>query len=215
MRPFFSFYGSKWRAAKHFPKPEYDLIIEPFAGSAGYSTRYGENKDVLLCDVDPVICTLWAFLISNKVFDNKMALSYLRGFWFNHGCTAPAKSPSKWMREGNHNSSFWGPEIQKRIKKQMPLIKRWNIMCVPYEGCPDIEATWFIDPPYTKQGKHYTYNYIDYKDLAKWCRSRKGQVIVCEQEGAGWLPFKPFKKMKSTKGVSKEVWWYKNDKTRV
>jgi hypothetical protein len=32
LRPFFSFYGGKWRIARHYPTPKYDIIIEPFAG---------------------------------------------------------------------------------------------------------------------------------------------------------------------------------------
>jgi hypothetical protein len=43
VRPFFSFFGSKWRVAPHYPAPERDLIIEPFAGSAGYSLRHAGN----------------------------------------------------------------------------------------------------------------------------------------------------------------------------
>lgn len=27
LRPFFSYYGSKWALAKHYPKPEHGLII--------------------------------------------------------------------------------------------------------------------------------------------------------------------------------------------
>jgi len=33
---------------------------------------------------------------------------------------------------------------------------------------------------------------VDYERLASWCRTRKGQTIVCENEGATWLPFEPF-----------------------
>ena len=56
-------------------------------------------------------------------------------------------------------------------------------------------------------GKYYKYNNIDYRHLAEWCKSRKG---LCEQEGADWLPFKPFRSIKACagkyrKGKSKEV----------
>ena len=71
-----------------------------------------------------------------------------------------------------------------------------------YRSAPDLEATWFVDPPYqptrgmkTGQGLGYapgcTSRELDYGELAEWCRSRRGQVIVCEQEGADWLPFRP------------------------
>jgi hypothetical protein len=34
---------------------------------------------------------------------------------------------------------------------------------------------------------------INYNDLAIWCKSRNGQVIVCENGDANWLDFKPIK----------------------
>jgi len=42
---------------------------------------------------------------------------------------------------------------------------------------------------------------------------RPGQVIVCENSGATWLPFEPFRTIKSTpgsrgKGHSSEVIWH-------
>jgi site-specific DNA-adenine methylase len=55
-----------------------------------------------------------------------------------------------------------------------------------------MEATWFVDPPYNnKAGSHYKCGSkdIDYNNLAEWCRSRRGQVMVCENAGATWLPF--------------------------
>lgn len=32
---------------------------------------------------------------------------------------------------------------------------------------------------------------LDYPKLARWCKARKGQVIVCERPSATWLPFAP------------------------
>ena len=62
LKPFFPFYGSKWRDAKRYAGPLTELVIEPFAGSAGYSTFY-EPQQVLLNDVDPIICGVWDYLI--------------------------------------------------------------------------------------------------------------------------------------------------------
>ena len=50
LKPFFSYFGGKWRTAKHYPGPSRDLIIEPFAGSAGYSVRH-PHKAVILNDL--------------------------------------------------------------------------------------------------------------------------------------------------------------------
>jgi site-specific DNA-adenine methylase len=34
LRPFFTFYGGKWRAAPFYDAPTHGHIVEPFAGSA-------------------------------------------------------------------------------------------------------------------------------------------------------------------------------------
>ncbi len=52
-----------------------------------------------------------------------------------------------------------------------------------------MKATWFVDPPYQNMGKLYKENKIDYQELGTYCRERLGQVMVCENEGADWLPF--------------------------
>jgi len=33
LKPFWQYYGGKWRAAPHYPKPRHDTIVEPFAGA--------------------------------------------------------------------------------------------------------------------------------------------------------------------------------------
>src|SRR4030081_3929490 len=66
LRPFFGFYGGKWRdARKHHPPPAHGAVVEPFAGSAGYAVRYSAHK-VILGEIDPVIYGVWRYLISVK-----------------------------------------------------------------------------------------------------------------------------------------------------
>lgn len=78
-----------------------------------------------------------------------------------------------------------------RATSLVPSIRHWEIRREPYWRLPDVEATWFIDPPYCgPAGRAYRVNAINFEDLAEWCRSRKGQVIVCEGAGADWLPFR-------------------------
>ena len=36
--------------------------------------------------------------------------------------------------------------------------------------------------------------------LGDWCMSLPGQAIVCENEGATWLPFEPFRIIKGNEG---------------
>lgn len=60
MGPFFKIFGSKHRLAATYPRPEHDTVIEPFAGAAGYATRYADRR-VVLFEVDPKIVALWSY----------------------------------------------------------------------------------------------------------------------------------------------------------
>lgn len=228
LRPFFSFYGSKWRAVKHYPNPKYNSIVEPFAGSAGYSTRHYTNS-IVLYEIDPVIFGVWKYLLTASQKELKslpikfestedlkicQEAKWLIGFWLNKACTCPKLTPSKWMRE-YESSQFWGNKIKHRILTQTPQIKHWKIFNKSFEDCPNKTRTYFIDPPYNNAaGRLYQYNKLNYKKLSSWVRARLGQVIVCEQEGATWLPFKHLATIKTLngsngKGTSNEVIYLK------
>lgn len=49
-----SYYGAKTNLVGYYPKPKYDRIIEPFAGSARYALKYFD-RDILLIDKYPVM----------------------------------------------------------------------------------------------------------------------------------------------------------------
>jgi len=226
LKPFFSFFGSKWRSVNKYPAPKYNTIIEPFAGSAGYSL-HNYNKNVILFDKDPIIAGLWEYLIFVKPEEimslpneithlDEMNLTqeqkFLIGFWCNKGGNMPRKSPSAWMRSKEHKSSFWGESIKQRIASQVEHIRHWQIYNSSYESAPNIQATWFIDPPYKKAGKEYRCKFTDYENLAKYCMSRKGQVIACENAGEDWLPFRELGNIRAGnynggKPTSAEVIW--------
>jgi hypothetical protein len=209
VKPFFCYYGGKWRMARHYPAPMYPVIVEPFAGAAGYSTAWGAGRTCLLADRDPVLARLWRWLIAATPEDVRALPLIAAGqdvrtlpvaagaqdliaFWLNKGVSRPRRTASAWMRAGTHSTSFWGPTVRERVASQVPHIKAWEAAHASFTDLPDIEATWFIDPPYAgRPGSHYTYGsaQIDYARLAAWCRSRRGQVIVCEAQGADWLPF--------------------------
>ena len=217
MKPFFTFYGGKYRAAPHYPAPLYETIIEPFAGSAGYAMRYPQNR-IILVEKDPAIAALWRYLI-NTTRENILHLPLdiptslddmdllpeektLIGFWLNKGTASACKTPSAWMRSGIRPNSFWGEAIRYRIASQVNFIKHWGLIEGDYSCAPNIEATWFIDPPYQKAGRLYRYSSkdIDFTRLGEWCKNRMGQVMVCENDGADWLPFIPHRTIKSTEG---------------
>ena len=229
LRPFFGYYGGKWRdALKHYPEPNHETIVEPFAGSAGFSLRYAHRK-IILCEIDPVLSEVWRYLIRVKakeilaipdldpegtIDDLKLPqeAKWLVGFWLNRGAASPRKSPSKWMREGIRPGSFWGPRVRQTIASQVDSIRHWQLFNCSYTDAPTPRtATWFVDPPYEAAGRHYRFGseQLDYEALGAWCRSRTGQVIVCENEGATWLPFRELADVKTTRADrrSKEVIW--------
>jgi hypothetical protein len=228
MKPFFSFFGSKWRVANYYPQPAHNTIIEPFAGSAGYSLRY-PNHQIHLYDIDPTICGVWDYLIHssseeiralpiqvNHVDDLRVpqAAKNLIGFWLNKATVQPSKSPGKWMRDYQsvQSGTYWGHKIRERIALQVPFIRHWTITQSSYVDIPNEAATWFVDPPYQIAGKAYRFHDLNYPALGDWCKARRGQVVACENAGAIWLPFKPFRTIKGLEGErggkkSIEVLW--------
>jgi hypothetical protein len=227
LQPFFCYFGGKWRAARLYPKPCYRNIIEPFAGAAGYSLRY-PHLSVTLYDIDTAVCGVWDYLIRASETDirglpidvkhvNDLVVcqeaKWLIGFWMNKASASPHLSPSAWMRGGTRPNSYWGEVIRERIASQVRQIRHWKIVNGPYENADDVEATWFVDPPYHGEcGRRYRCRITDYARLGEWCRGRKGQVIVCEHAGADWLPFRPFHTIRANPGprgkaYSEEVIW--------
>lgn len=220
--PFFTYYGGKHRATKFYPRPVKNRIIEPFAGSAGYSLNYPDHE-VILLDKDPVIVSTWRYLIDATEeeilslpdlnidqtvddLDIPEGAKYLIGWWLNKGSAQPKKRPSTFAALYPEGGPYWGNRVRNRIASQLPFIRHWVIEQGSYESLSaNIEATWFIDPPYIEAGKHYRHGSsgIDYEQLSEWCRSRSGQVIVCEADGASWLPFRPLIEIDGTEGVQK------------
>lgn len=232
--PFFTFFGGKWRVAPHYPKPLHDTIVEPFAGSAGYAVRYHDRK-VILAEGDPLLVALWRYLIqvspaeiralpdiaSGGSVDDLVGVAeearWLVGFWLNKGMTGPCRTPSSWMREGWRPNSQWGAAIRERIAAQVEHIRHWRVLdgFAATESCG--AATWFIDPPYVgRLGERYRASgkAMNYSTLSRWCQERRGQVMVCENVGATWLPFQPFLTIKGAEGskrtgVSHEALYYR------
>lgn len=243
MKPFFCFFGGKWRLAPYYPPPEHKVIVEPFAGAAGYSTRHAHHK-VMLYDVDPILVGVWDYIIRTKSaeimklpvklkhVDEVKACQeakWLIGFWLDKGNTRPAYRPSPRMcktdtpmRAWAHRpKSHWGVEIRERIAAQVDLVKHWKVKQAAFLDVPDREATWYVDPPYQTAGTAYRFGskQIQYEALAEFVKSRSGFVIACENDGAKWLPFSPFMSGKSThkggKRVNHEVIYTQRNGRRV
>lgn len=204
----FPYFGRKKRLAPLYPPPVFGHIIEPFAGSAAYACRY-PDRAVTLIDKDPDICAVWRYLIGVDAA-RIMALPTLATGdqpWDVPGLEEPERLLLAlyvgWNREGGRvrrtmtSNSRWVAEREK-VAAMVERIRHWQVIEGSYEDAPDVRASWFIDPPYVTGedgvgGSNYRCgnDAIDYAHLGGWCRSRRGQVIVCEYDAADWLPFRP------------------------
>lgn len=222
MRPFFPFYGSKWNIARHYPEPAQELVIEPFAGAAGYATFY-DCPRVQLFDADPILAGVWSYLINGSAaeiaalpempavgdcvdnYDLPQEAKWLIGFWLNRGSAQPKKSRTAYSARTDRAQLNWGARAKERIVGQLPLLEGWSVTNAPYSAAPDVEATWFIDPPYGDKGKFYRVGFSDFAGLGKWVQTRTGRVITCEGLDATWLPFEPLGSFKSSLGRAHEA----------
>lgn len=221
----FYYLGRKKALAGKYPRPLCDTIIEPFAGSAAYSLH--ENywqKDVIINDLNPVTIGIWKYLQEATTKDIEQLpdlepgdrLSEIESLteierWLISFHINPAASQSS-RRDQCTKFSRW-PTGKKYIANNLHKIKHWTVIEGSYEDLPDIEASWFVDPPYQEVGKdYYACGDVDYDHLGTWCEERKGQMIVCEMEGADWLPFEPLVEIAICgKKTSSEVWYYNLD----
>lgn len=232
LRPFFTFFGGKWKISPLYPKPKHKTVIEGFAGSAGYSLNH-YKRDVVLVEADPNICSMWEFLVASSPRDildlpdlnNGARIDDLNlppgpenliGFWCGRGRATPGRQISGWGRDPKYSRYYWGKESKQRIASQVEYIKHWTVVHRNFfdfvaENCGTY-ATWFIDPPYQYlTGNRYRFgsNLIDYPALGKICGSQlNGQVIVCEGKHAKWMDFKPLTIAQANNGRDSEerVW---------
>lgn len=197
----FSYFGSKKSKAKLYPPPRHRTIIEPFAGAAGYSVLWYHHQ-VRLFDIDTRIVAIWKYLIgatSKQIA--KLPIIYPGDTLYDLNLSADAELFLGFMIGASPNyphhqatiKSNWNENKREEIARFVEKIKHWTCERRHFAILQNEKATWFVDPPYEQQGIYYRFgcNQIHYPWLAKWCMKRKGQIIVCENGGATWLPFKP------------------------
>ena len=139
------------------------------------------------------------------------------GWWLCYGTPVPRR---KFTNNGKihlarRESTVWNERRRYKIAQTASRIKHWRVTNASYESIPNTPATWFIDPPYAcKAGRAYPHNAVDFPALAEWCRSRDGQVMVCENsDSPAWLPFTQFRAhagaLQTGEGIKRtqEVWW--------
>ena len=230
LRVMLNYYGSKWKLAKHYEPPRYGTVVEPFAGGAAYSLHHHDRR-VVLCDLDEKLIAVCRYLIRASATEIRslpllepsqrcadlpviQEAKWLIGWNVGMGHSLNQQL-SKWALSGDRQVSYWGAERRERIAAQVGHIRHWRAYHCHYSDAPvNGPATWFIDPPYQGAGKHYKMSStsIDFGALGDWCRSRPGQVMVCENEGASWLPFRHFRGMVGMQGKrSIEVVWSRDD----
>lgn len=210
----FSYYGSKSKLIHFYPSPRHGLIIEPFAGSARYALKWFD-RDVLLVDSRDVIIQTWRYLQAASPADilglpepkkgddwGKLNLSsgerLLLGWLAGRGASYPRHTVQAFSDFRREKAS---------IASQLYKIKHWEIRQGDYREILNQEATYFIDPPYSHGGANYRTKPLDYSSLALWCKSRLGQVIVCENTKADWLPFWPMRDLHGAQADTTEAIW--------
>jgi len=218
----FSYYGSKSKLVDYYPPPKFDKIIEPFAGSARYALKYWQ-KDILLVDKYELIINIWKWLqqcskndiltlprlkygdeIPTSLSENERAFILYN---LHRGRAVPSNKIGKF-------SDCWEYTL-KTTAANLDKIKHWKIKQGSFDEIENIEATWFIDPPYQFGGEHYkeSNKKIDFIKLAEWCKNRLGQTIVCENSKANWLPFVPVRKLQGQANTNTVEVLYSNYRT--
>jgi site-specific DNA-adenine methylase len=206
----FSYYGGKSKIAHLYPPPKHDKIVEPFAGSGAYSFLYWE-RDITVNDLDPITASIWRFLVSDSALDDVelmvpakvkagQKVSDLLPQNASKGLLALLRAEANRGTQGGRGvhdqitsmaEKCWNGRLKRKLLEEViPRVSHWKVTSQDYTNLPDVKATWFIDPPYSNTaGKRYRTCEIDYEELARWTCNRKGETIVCENQGADWLPF--------------------------
>lgn len=219
MRPFFSYYGSRWSMARNYTPPTSTTVVEPFAGSAGYST-YWAPEVAHLVEINPGVAAVWRYLIGADA-DAIMTLPdrvesmvdlpvdvgarNLILLWVNKGRAEIPTSISPWYfrYRDDGDCKVWGPAVKSRLAGQVGRINRWTITEGGYRLAPiDHGCHVHVDPPFSVgAGRRYDHSEVDYAELARWCETvTAGHVQVCESSQATWLPFRPLCQSETTRG---------------
>ncbi len=221
-----SYYGSKSKIVNYYPAPKCSKIIEPFAGSGKYSLKYFD-RDVLLVDKYEPIIKLWKWLQQCNVNDitklpilkqgddirNIQGLCEEEKILLGYGAQAGVAIHGNTVTEaGTRNMKTMFRNVADNLHK----IKHWEIRLGDYVDIENEDATWFIDPPYQFGGHKYKHSNkkLNFEQLGEWCKSRKGQTIVCENMKATWMDFVPMKKIQglAQTGTVEAIW--SNEKTK-
>ena len=191
----FQYYGGKYRLAPLYPEPRYNTIVEPFAGAAAYSLLHGAKRRVFLIDANPNVVAVWKWLIRATKAEIESLPLPGRGERVSAYGLAPEPeylirsyaAPGARVGDTVCGQSRWTENARQRVADSLRSIRHYDVRLGDYSSAPDVEATWFIDPPYENGGHQYKINALDRPLLAAWSGERLGQRIVCESSEQTWL----------------------------
>lgn len=220
----FKYFGAKYKLGHAYPPPDYRVIVEPFAGAASFAVLHRKCADrVVLVEKDARVAELWHRLIETSREDliclpdpevggvsDDLLVAFAAG-------RTTRDTPPRFVVSPRMAQRF-RPMIS-RMATVIDECRHFEVSEGDYTSAPDVEATWFVDPPYQAQGGRWDrtrggrYRHpnidIDYRALGDWCQERRGQVIVCEQAGADWMTWNGGMAARdNTHEVYGEVWWH-------
>ena len=227
----FYYYGGKKRLASAYDAPAFTTSVEPFAGAAGYSLYHLASLErVILIERDERVCEAWRTVLSLSPAElasypipaaGEKTQDFLVMTAAASNAVARLKSLTVTPRVA-HEARRMFRLIAEQKARVGDALDRIDLRHGDYHDAPIIEATYFIDPPYEVQASETKTSYpqglgyaagcdasvLDFHELGKWAAALPGQVIVCEQAGATWLPFRAFRATGNTLGGrSREVVW--------
>jgi site-specific DNA-adenine methylase len=221
----FSYFGSKSKTINYYSPPIAGYIIEPFCGSARYACKYGLDCDVWINDKYDVIYKIWKW-IRGATRKDLLSLPELKrgddlrdfkqlsdserlllGFSVNRGVQQPKNIMTDWA--AGNDGEIAG--LKNRLIHYVGGgISHWKITNRDWSDViTNRLATYFIDPPYQHRRTDYVVSSRSnlYKKLRKYCKTRRGQVIVCEGDNADWLPFENMKIIMGSRHKQQENVW--------
>jgi hypothetical protein len=207
----FPYFGRKVKVAAYYGAPRYPLVIEPFAGSIGYS-EYWQPAQVVALEKDERVVALWHRMLALQHVPPPPTVGSATDDLLVKLCSYSEHA----LTSGTMTVTSRMVRDWRYVHLRAMRLQAWAGQAVLYRlgsfaEAPDTEATWFIDPPYqfaNRRGYREGAARMDYDQLAVWVQTRRGQVIVAEQFGATWLPFRPFAAIHSHRGTrSREVIW--------
>ena len=222
----FYYYGAKAQLSGKYPAPQHPVIVEPFAGAAGYAMRHVKSEsitDVVLVDRDRRVVELWDRLLrmtADDVLDYPSPTigSYTTDYFVMTAAASNAMSKAKHLKVTPRVVDVFDG-LKTRVAGLLPYCQsKVRLIHGDYRCLGNMEATWFVDPPYalppvptrtsSPRGAGYLFgaDSLDYGVLGSWCLERAGQVIVCEGDGADWLPFNTVVRPQSHNRCGEVAW---------